>query len=75
MYQDDTPQIIDLSGDFIRCGEQFTDAMEMYRSLGDVVLDYFVSNKIPTDVKFEDVTDEDKVRDLINELEDRVKGK
>lgn len=75
LYQGDTPQIIDLAGDFVRVGQDFTDPSLMYRSLADVILDFFVLNQLETDVKEEDITDPKKAEALIDELERRLKGK
>ena len=75
MYKGDTPQIVDLEGQLITCGKNFKDAKEMYNELGRVVLSYFKANKLPIEVTGEDITDEAKARDLINELENRVRGK
>lgn len=75
MYKDETPQIVDLEGQLITCGKHFKDAKEMYNELGRVVLSYFKANKLPIEVTGEDITDEAKARGLINELENRVRGK
>lgn len=40
LYQGDTPQIIDLSGDLIMAGDSFISAKEMYRQLGEIIYNF-----------------------------------
>ena len=75
LYKDDVPQIIDLDGELITCGENFKSAKGMYQELGNVILGYFEANNLPTDTKSDIITDEKKAQDLIEELDFRLKGK
>lgn len=75
LYKGTEPQIIDLDGELITCGENFKSAKGMYQELGNVVLGYFDANNLPTDVKSDIITDEKKAQELIEELDFRLKGK
>lgn len=72
LYKGDTPQIIDIEGDFIACGENFKDAEEMYNQLGNIVLGYFKTNGLTTNLTDDMITDSKKAGLLIDELEDRL---
>jgi len=75
LYKDETPQIIDLEGPRIICGKDFVEGEDMYKELGEVILQYFKANDLKINITNEDIKDENKARDLINELENRIKGK
>ena len=75
LYKDDTPQIIDLDGELVKYGENFKDASKMYSDLGAIILGYFKTNNLPTDIKSDIITDEKKAQELIEELDFRLKGK
>ncbi len=73
MYKDNNPQIIDLSGDFVKVGDEFTNSDEMYNSLSNVFLDYFYLNDLPLPVDREEVKTYKDNEDLLKELEGKLK--
>lgn len=73
MYKDDNPQIIDLEGKLIACGDDFKDAKEMYHQLGDVILGYFKTNGLTTSLTKEQIEDDKSAKFLIDELENKLK--
>ena len=75
MYKDTTPEIIDLSGEMIKAGTDFVDAKEMYRSLGNLVFDYFYFNKLESPYKENKVENDKQVSIMLDEFENQTKGK
>ena len=69
MYQGTTPQIIDLSGDFIMEGDYFINAKEMYKQLGDIIFDFTDEDNI----KKEEITSYEENKELLDEFERRIK--
>jgi len=75
LYQGNTPQIIDLEGENVKVGKDFTDAKAMYNELAFIILDYFRKNKLDTNINFRDINDEHQAKELIEEFEHRLRGK
>lgn len=73
LYQGDTPQIIDLSGRYIKAGKEFQDALAMYNGLGNIILDYFTFNGIETEHKRNDISSFEEAEEMIDELDVKVK--
>ena len=73
LYKDVTPQIIDTSGFFVRCGGSFINADNMYRDFSNIILDYFYLNHLNMPVPREKVTTYDEDNNLIKEFEERTK--
>ena len=69
MYKDTTPQIIDLSGDFIMEGDYFINAKEMYNQLGHIIFN-FIDNQ---DIKKEELTSFEENKELLEEFERKIK--
>ena len=75
LYKDTTPQMIDMSGYFIKVGKDFYNAKNMYRELGKMILDYFFFNDIKT-IPFysrETITTYEENERLIREFEEKTK--
>ena len=68
MYKDDTPQIIDMSGYFIKVNDQFISAKNMYRDLSNILLDYFYLYGIKSNVARGKITTYEEDEELINRL-------
>ena len=66
MYKDTTPQIIDLSGDFIMEGKYFINAKEMYKQLGNIIFDF-----IDEDNR-EDLTSFEENKELLDDFERKI---
>lgn len=75
LYQNDTPQIIDMSGLMVRVGDNFSDADLMYRSLGEVVLDFYKINKIDSPYQAYDIDSENQIEFLLKEFEKETRSK
>lgn len=50
MYKGGHPEIIDMGGFFVKAGSDFKDAKNMYRSLSDILLDYYYFYHIHTPI-------------------------
>ena len=75
MYQGNTPQIIDMAGVEIMAGRDFVDAKDMYRGLGNIVLDYFDFNSLKAPYQKDMVTTDKEAKEMIDEFERQTKGK
>ena len=75
LYKDDTPEIIDICGIFVKAGDQFTSARLMYRALSDVFLDYYSLYKIPNPLEKIMITTYDENEELYKGLEKELKKK
>lgn len=75
LYKGDTPQIIDLSGELIKTGKEFTDAKIMYYGLGNIILDYFKLNDLELPISRDDVETLEQNQYLLEELERQTRGK
>ena len=75
LYKDDTPQIIDMSGDFIKVDDAFIDASRMYRQLGNIFIDFFNYKNIPSLYQKEEVDSYSKNKDLLKDFADKTRGK
>ena len=75
MYKEDTPQIIDMSGVRIKEGKEFKDAEEMFRSFGNLVLDYFEFNGMEKPQEVNSVKTDTEIENLIDTFEKETKGK
>lgn len=73
LYKDSTPQIIDIDGRLIACGDDFKDAQQMYNQLGDIILGYFKVNGLTTSLRPKMINDEKDAALLIDELEEQLK--
>ncbi len=73
MYKDDTPQIIDMSGFFIKANDNFISAKNMYRSLSDILIDYFCFYDIDTYVLRDKIETYEESKELLKVLERELK--
>ena len=73
LYKDNTPEIIDMSGFFVRVGDDFSSAVNMYRELGNIIMDYFYLNHLNQPFTRDTVTTYTENSDMIKELEERTK--
>ena len=69
MYKDTTPQILDLSGDYIMEGDYFINAKEMYRGLGNIIFDFADE----TNIKRVNLTSFKENKELLEEFERKIK--
>lgn len=69
MYKDTTPQIIDLSGEFIVEGDYFINAREMYRGLGNIIFDFINDENFPR----EELTSYEENKELLDDYERSIK--
>ena len=75
LYKDDTPQIIDMSGFFVKVGDKFYNAKNMYMDLSNILIDYCYFNNINAPYKREKVENYEQDKDIIDELERGLKRK
>ncbi len=75
LYRSDTPQMIDMSGYFVKVGNKFYNAQNMYRDLSNLILDYFYLNGLSTSKKVtrESVVTLDENKELVKELEEKMR--
>ena len=73
MYKEDTPQIIDMSGYFIKANDKFIDAKNMYRSLSNILMDYFYFYNINSPKTRGTITSSEETDDMLNRLESELK--
>lgn len=75
LYKDTTPQMIDMSGYFVKVGNHFYDAKNMYRELGNMILDFFVLGgiKAPTYSVRENITTYEENERLIMDYEEKTR--
>ncbi len=73
LYKGDNPEIIDTSGFFVRSGDKFISACDMYRDFSNIILDYFYFNHLKAPVIREKVTTYNEDYDLIKEFEERTR--
>lgn len=69
LYKNDTPQIIDMSGFFVKVGDKFRNAENMYRDLSNVILDYFYLNGLSSSFYREKATTYEENEEILKELE------
>ena len=76
MYKNNTPQIIDLDDEVLtRVGKDFEGASEMYRDLGNIVLDYFKFNGLDIPVPRDSVSTDYEIERLLDIFEKETKHK
>ncbi len=75
LYKDDTPQIIDMSGFFVKVGDKFYNAKNMYMDLSNILIDYCFFNDIKSPYKREKVENYEQDKEIIDELENGLKKK
>ena len=73
LYKDITPQIIDMSGFYVKVGNKYINAENMYRDLSDIILDYFYFNGLKFPIARGKVTNYQDSCDMIKEFEERKK--
>ena len=73
MYKGDTPQIIDMSGYFVKVNDEFIDASNMYRDLSNILIDYFCLYNIKSNAVRGKITTYDEDKELLNRLESELK--
>ena len=71
LYQGETPQIIDVSGELICAGDYFKNAREMYRELGKIIYN-FTNNVVLLDSRPQFSSFEEN-KELLDEYERRIK--
>ena len=75
LYKDYTPEIIDMSGFFVKVGNTYIDSKNMYRDLSDIFLDYCFFNGLKSSFTREKVTTYEENKEILSELESYLKGK
>ncbi len=73
LYRGDTPQIIDMSGPFVKVNDEFISAENMYRDLSNILLDYFYFYNIKSNTNRDSVTTYEGSEELLNRLESELK--
>lgn len=75
MYKDIHPEIIDLSGFFVKVGKDFISSNNMYRDLSNIFIDYLYFYKIKSGVVRGTITSYDENVELYKKLEYGLKKK
>ncbi len=75
LYRGTTPQMIDMSGYFVRVGNEFYSAKNMYRDLSKLILDYFFFNNISTDMRItrDSIETYELDAELVREFEEKTR--